>query len=398
MELAPDRHPRRWFNLAIIYLLMLSFAITIQSLPPVLSLVISSESLSHTQAGLLMSLFALSGVVVSIPVGVIADRYGQKKIGAVGVLLILIGVAIFASGRSFSILALGRVTSGVGALTLMVLAARVLPQWFVGPERGTAFGIFNTAMPLGLIISFNALPFIAERFTWQTGIGAAGLVPLVTLLVFALAFTPAATPGPASQQEGFRVAFTQSGISIWILGLTWMCFYSAMLGFFTFTPDLLKSAGFSLTRAGLVGSMVMWPALLISPVVGYLTGRFGHREISIAIGGIATGLLILFLPQTTRFAAGMILLIGITQSLVPPPVYALASEVLPAHRHGLGFGIMSICATAGIMLGPFLAGLARDATGSYSASYAVMAGFGILTAVAITVLWLIRGRQHSKPS
>ncbi len=220
----------------------------------------------------------------------------------------------------------------------------------------------------------------------------------MTLLIFVFTFTPAVKPGPASQQEGFRVAFTRSGISIWILGLTWMFFNSAVVGFFTFTPDLLKSAGFSLTRAGLVGSMVMWPGLLVPPIVGYLIGRFGHREISIAIGGIATGLLALFVPQTLSYVAGMMFLIGTMMTLVPPPLYSLASEVLPAHRHGLGFGILATCATAGMMLGPLLAGLAREVTGSYHASFAVIAGFGFLSAAAITVLWLIRGRRHSKPS
>jgi MFS family permease len=144
--------------------------------------------------------------------------------------------------------------------------------------------------------------------------------------------------------------------------------------------------------------MVMWPSLLIPPAVGYLIGRFGHKEAAIAFGGIATGLLTLFVPQTISFAAGMMLLIGVTQSLVPPPVYTLASEVLPVHRQGLGFGILSTCATIGMMLGPFLAGLARDVTGSYRSSFAVMALFGFLVAVAITVLWRIRVHQRSKPS
>lgn len=392
------RHPRRWLTLVAIYMLMFSFAITIQTLPPVLGLIISFAGLSHAQAGLLMSLFALSGVVVSIPAGAITDRYGAKKIGIAALVLMLIGVSVFVSSGSFAGLAVGRVLSGVGALTLLVLCSRTVPQWFAGTELSTAFGIMNTAVPLGLIVAFNGLSVVAQRSSWQTAAMAAGLVPLVALVFWAVVFKPVAAPSRRPQTEGFRAAFTQSGISIWLVGLTWMFFNGAVIAMFTFTPDLLKSAGFSLEHAGFVSSVVMWPGLVVPPIVGYLVGRSGAKEVFIVIGVVVMSLLMLFVPQTVSFAAGMMLFIGIAQNLVPPPVYKLASEVLPAHRHGLGYGIVWTCATAGMAIGPFLAGLARDVTGSYRASYAVMAAFGILAAVTISALWRVRARASPRPA
>ncbi len=93
---------------------MLSLAVALQSVPPVLSLIMAELELSHAQGGLLMSLFALPGIVLSIPAGVLTDRFSHKAIGLASLGLMIIGVAVFASGYSLLAMALARVLSGIG--------------------------------------------------------------------------------------------------------------------------------------------------------------------------------------------------------------------------------------------------------------------------------------------
>ena len=64
----------RWRILAVLYLCQLSFAVTFQSMPPVMSLVIAHFSLSHHEAGLLMSMFSLPGIFLSLLSGMLSDR------------------------------------------------------------------------------------------------------------------------------------------------------------------------------------------------------------------------------------------------------------------------------------------------------------------------------------
>ncbi|MDP2953853.1 MAG: MFS transporter, partial [Chloroflexota bacterium] len=103
---------RRWVALGILYLCVFAFAVALQSVPPVLGLVMVEFGLSHAQGGLLMGLFALPGIVVSIPAGMLADRYGQKAIGVVSLVLMIAGAAIFALSDSLPLLGLGRAISG----------------------------------------------------------------------------------------------------------------------------------------------------------------------------------------------------------------------------------------------------------------------------------------------
>lgn len=192
---------QRWLILGVVYLCMLAFAMTLQSVPPVLSLVVADLGLSHAQAGLLMSFFALPGIIISIPAGMLADRYSQKLIGLVSLALMIGGIALTASGNSLLILALGRVIAGIGGMTLAVMLPQLVAQWFAGHEMGTAMGIFNTGMPLGTIISLNLLSALGVSQGWRASIWVAAGVSLLAMVVLGLFFKSAPREETAAPRE-----------------------------------------------------------------------------------------------------------------------------------------------------------------------------------------------------
>lgn len=389
MDTATDVEARRrWVVLGIAYLCILAFAITLQSVPPVLSLVMADLKLTHAQGGLLMSLFALPGIIVSIPAGILADRYSQKKIAIFSFITMIAGAAIFASGNSFPILVMGRMLSGTGAMTLMVIAPQLLAQWFAGREMGIAMGVFNTGMPLGTILSMNFLSLLGERLGWQTSIWVSAVVSLVGMVIFTSLFTPARRRGQGTspRPEGFFLSIRLAGAPIWFVGVAWMLFNAAIISLFTFTPDFLKGAGFSVSASGFITSAVMWPALVLSPVVGHVIDKINRKRSIIAVGGLALAILVPLVPEAVGWILVLMLLIGVAQTLVPSPIFALPPEVTNPERLGLGFGIISTCLNLGIVVGPAIVGLFRDVTGSYQSSYALMAGFAFLIILAMVLL------------
>ena len=379
---------RRWIILGVAYLCIMSYATTLQSVPPVLSLIIADLKLSHTQAGLLMSFFALPGIVLSIPIGMIADRYSQKAIGVVSFALMIGGAAIFASGSSLPMLALGRVVSGVGAITIFVLAPQLLSQWFAGRETGIAMGVFHTGVPLGTILALNFLALLGERLGWQASVWLSIGVPLVALVIFAFLLAPPPQTGhrTSSQSEGFFQGIKLVGTPIWIIGVAWMLFNATAISLFTFNPDFLKTAGFSVALAGFITSAVMWPALVISPVIGYIIYKLGRKRAIVITSSVVLTILMLLVPTATSWALVLMLLIGVAVNLTPTPTFTLVPEVTRPERLGLAFGIISTCHNLGVVAGPAAVGAIRDVTGSYQASYTLMAGFAILIALAMIIL------------
>ena len=279
-------------------------------------------------------------------------------------------------------------------MTLIVLAPQLLAQWFAGRETGIAMGIFTTGMPLGTILSLNFLSLLGEHLGWRVSIWFSAGIPLVALILFVLLFVPA--PGrsqqTSSQSEGFFRSIRLAGVSIWIVGAAWMMFNAAFISLFTFTPGFLQAAGFGVASAGFITSAVMWPALVLQAVVGYVIYKIDRKRTIVAIGGLAFAVLLVLVPTATGWMLALLLLIGVAQSLVPAAIFALPPDVISPERLGLGFGIVATCLNVGIVVGPAIVGLVRDVTGSYQASYVLMGGFSFLVTVAMIIL----SRRHTK--
>ena len=167
-----------------------------------------------------------------------------------------------------------------------------------------------------------------------------------------------------------------------------MFFNAAVIAMFTFTPDFLKHTGLTVSAAGFATSAVMWPALGLSPSVGYFMDRIGFKKTIIAIGGLATAVLIMLIPSAAGNLMLLLILFGVVQTFVPAPVFALVPDITRQENLGLGYGIISTFLHLGITLGPATAGLVRDITGSYNTSYTLMAGFAIITTLAMVALYL----------
>jgi len=130
----------------------------------------------------------------------------------------------------------------------------------------------------------------------------------------------------------------------------------------------------------------MWPALVLSPLIGYVIDKIDHKRAIIVAGGLALAMLVVWVPTASGWVLALMLLIGVALALVPAPIFALPAEVTSLERLGLGFGILSTCMNLGVVVGPAATGLTKDVLGSYQASYALMSGFALLIILAIAIL------------
>jgi MFS family permease len=388
----------RWIILAEMCLCMVCSAFALQSVSPVLSLIMKEFHLSHHQAGMLVSLFSLPAVFISLPIGMLADRYGIKRVGIISLLLAIGGTVLIATGTSFPVLLAGRVVTGAGAASLLIIAPQGVAQWFVGKEMGVAMGIFNTAGPVGIMSVLVGLSALGSRFGWRMGIWAVAALLTMTLIVLTFFFTSPPRPPVSKEKERHNSWHVGGmGLSIWVVGLSWAFFSASTVSLFSFAPDFMVGKGLSLGSAGFNTSLVMAGSLFLSPVIGYAVDRFGRQETFIAVGGVAVAALLLVVPGTNALFLPLMLSIGVAFALIPAPIYSLAAEVVSQKNLGVGFGVLSMLNNFGVLVGPQLVGLSRDVSGSYRTGFWLMALFGLLTAAAgLTVSLLKRGRHASR--
>ena len=335
-----------------------------------------------------MSLFALPGVFLAIPSGMISDRFGMKKLGLFSLTLMIVGTFLVGVSESFLFMGVGRIISGIGAIILSIILPQLLSQWFMHKELGLGMGIFNTAMPLGTIASLNVLSLVAIIFGWRVSIFLTTIASIVALLVFLSLFRE---PKLNSREANSSVLLEvkKIGVPIWLVGLAWMWFNAAFISFLTFAQDFLVAKGYEIAFASFLSSIVMIGPLFLSPFIGYLLGKFGKEEVFIIIGGAVLAFLILLIT-TLPFPIPLLVLIGLFVAFVPPSIFSLPSKTVKPQHFGLAFGILTTCSNVGVLAGPYFAGLAKDLTGEYTISFYLMSLFTILQAFTITLLLLLK--------
>ena len=385
----------RWIALGIVYLSLLAYAVVFQSVPPILSLMSADLHLSHAGGGLLMSLFALPGVFLSIPAGLLVDRYGARGLTILCLTALIVGSLLLAAGPTFPVLALGRIIAGAGGIALSVVASEYVAEWFGERELGTAIGIYTTAMPVGTVLSLILLGPMAQVLGWRGALLIATALPLVALGCFLALYRPAEL-GCGTKIEGQErwtpAAILKLGLPIWLVGAIWMLFNAAVIGFLTFGPDYLLGRGYDVAFAGFLASFLMLPSPLLAPLVGHLLDKHGYEELIAGLGGVVVAGSILAIASTGLPLPALLLCLGVGAALVPTPVFALPPKMLRAEHVGTGYGIVATCLNVGVVAGPYLSGLARDITDSYQVTFYLVSLFAVLTVLITGILYLQRKR------
>jgi sugar phosphate permease len=118
-----------------------------------LSLLAASVVVSAPTAGLLLTLIAW---------GALADRYGERKVIAIGTAgaAVFLALALFVNGAALLAVLLG--LAGASAASVNAASGRVVMGWFSARERGLAMGARQTAQPLGVAIAALVLPPLAR--------------------------------------------------------------------------------------------------------------------------------------------------------------------------------------------------------------------------------------------
>jgi MFS family permease len=384
MELS-DKY--RWKILVVSALCFLIYAVVIQSVPPILGILIDTFNISHTEAGMLMSLALFPAIVLSFPGGLLVDRFGIRVTGIVSLVITMLGTVIVALGNSYWVLGFGRLVVGLGVAVLMVVLPKIITTWFAGREIGLAMGVYHTAFPLGTILTLNFAGILAYGLGWQIPIWVSAVLCALALLLFIIFIREK----KGEQSEAIKAvnllgAIREAGWKIWCVGIAWAFFAGCTISYFTYAPDYFISSGKGVAQAGLIASAPMFGSIVLAALVGMVVDRLGKKWLFAVIGLAGIALMLFLIPRFTGHAVLLAVSMGIFIAMFTPATFAMPADILTERVRGVGFGIILTCQGFGNVFGPAIAGIFRDITGDYLWSFAalsIMAVLGIIPIVAI---------------
>jgi len=177
-------------RLGTVLLILITIFLTADqaALVPNYLLVENEFGISHSQIGIVSSVFILVGALVTLLWGYLADKYSRKKLLLIGTLLGEIPCFLTAFVNSYPQLFVVRILTGFGIGVILPVASSLLGDYFPSRERGKGFGWFLSAAGFGYLTGAAIAGIIGPRFSWRYPFILAAapnflLAPLFYLLV-----------------------------------------------------------------------------------------------------------------------------------------------------------------------------------------------------------------------
>jgi MFS family permease len=288
--------------------------------------------------------YAYAGL--QIPIGVMLDRLGPRRLMSGGAALAGLGGILFALADSLTLAYLGRLLIGAGAASSWVGALTVIVQWFPARRFAALAGGTQAFGMMGAIAGQAPVGFAVAAWGWRPGmlwIGVAGLA-LALMLFLSIRDRPAAHHGTAGVLAALRIAVAQR--QVWLSGAFGMAMVmpTAAFGGLWAVPYLMQVHGLGRAEAAGLTSLIFVSWALGAPLVGGLSDRLGTRRKLMVTGALVSALCVGALPFAGAWPAWTLGALMAAQGVAASSMVvgvALAREHAPAQVSSTALGLVN---------------------------------------------------------
>ena len=385
--------PYAWVILWVVYFASVAAPLNQFKVPPIMPVLMQTFQIDLAQAGALMSVIALVGLILALPAGIILQRWGPRLTGLVALGCMAAGAGMGALSQSFGGLMTSRIIEGIGIGLIGVVAPATIAMWFPPERQGGPMGIWATWVPVGTVIMYVLAPALAGwggyPVVWWFGAGFA----LVMLVVYGwlIRRPPSHQPGGAAAEEPLDLRKALANRNIWLLALEFACFNLALVSLGTYYPTFLNEVrDYPLGQAALVASIGTMVVLVSAPLAGWLSDRIGSRRLVFSLPFLALAVLLIFPFRVTGWAIIAVAIIqGLIAGAIPTATFAAAPEVMRKPQWaGLGLAVILIGQNLGQLIGPVLFGQLVNSLGWVSAGNLLVA----VCLIGFVSAWMVKIR------
>jgi MFS family permease len=341
-------------NLRIIFSITLISVMGVATIAPVFPMIARELGIPTESVGLLITVFTLPGIVLTPIMGILADRYGRKKVLVPSLLLYALAGGSCALARDFNLLLLLRFLQGVGGASIGSVNVTLIGDLFQGRRRTAAMGYNASVLSIGTA-SYPSIGGALALFGWFVPF----LMPLAAIPVAIGVFilldpVKLEAPGKLSVYLGgvWKEMMRAEVLALFLIGLvTFILIFGPYL---VFLPVILGTR-FQATPLiiGIIMSCGSLSTAVTSARLEPLSRRFSQKGLIRAAFFIyaVAFLAIPFLPTIWLFPLP-VMLFGFAQGINYPAVLTLLAGLAPTKNRAAFMSTNGMVLRTGQTLGP----------------------------------------------
>jgi MFS family permease len=373
-----------WVILSVLCLATVASALNQFKVPPVLPVLIQAFHLRLSDAGMLMSVFSITGFILALPAGFVLHRLGLKTTGLIAVGAVFVGSSLGSFSSTAILMLASRFVEGAGLGLITIMAPAAIAAWFPAEMRGTPLGLWTTCMPIGSILMFNMAPWLVGFSGWQLVWKVGAVFALVSFILFwGLFRMPREEEAIEEAQsrdvkpegnESPRFAKAMANTGLWLITLQFFCFNLICFAFNTYYPTFLNTVrNYSLPAASFTFSLCTIAAVISQPLSGYLSDRLGMRRHMIIISSAVLSVICMFPFIATGWMIPVLTFaFGTIAGTIVPATFAAVPEIMGSQQFaGLGMAVLALGQNLGMFIGPIVFGRLVESVGWAGAGYAL---------------------------
>lgn len=259
--------------------------------------------LTAGELGSLSAFFLYAYAGLQIPLGILMDRYGPRRMISLSCLCCASGAILFGCAENLLMAQVARVMIGAGAACGFMGAFKVGASWFPAHQLGLVGGLGIAAGTIGALAGKAPLSYWVDTYTWRTTLIGIGLVGLgLSALIYAVVRDrPPHAPAPVihTAQINFfsEIAKVIANPQVWLIALYGGCMYITIVIFGDLWGEayLMTSFNVDKTSAAAAISMLFVGVGIGGPIFTHLSDRRKNRKFPMTLAALGTAGLLLVL-------------------------------------------------------------------------------------------------------
>lgn len=327
--------------------------------------------LSPLAMGIVMSVFFAGYSISQIPGGVLADKFGVRKVATLAMLWWSVFTAATGAAGNLTQMLIIRFVFGLGEGVFPACAFKSIAGWFPTKERATANAIMLASNSLGAALAPLAAVGILSLWGWR----ALFYILFVPGLVVSLLFWKFVLDRPDDEPALDRHTDARTNIfaavrepNVLKLFLVLFTFDVANWGFTSWLPTyLVKARGFSLVEMGVTASLPFFAGTAGYIIGGLVSDKYfrDHRRMPIVVTQLISALLLYLMFMTDSLPVLIVCqtLAGFFLKAFFSAFWALPLNTVPKRLIGITGGFINMAGQIAAFLSPLAVGYLVGAAG-----------------------------------